>query len=342
MAKLSAKLFGLLVVVSLVQLTLIQPSRRVSREVRSLTSRLAANPDIVYFGDSTNASVAEEDVDRRAISTCLNDTFDGLEVCSLDAPSYHAGVYEACIDLMLERGLHPDAVIVPVNLRSLSPEWHLRPEYQLTKLTRELRYADHMLYQAASPLVEWLRIFDDEPISQTEFEQSPVYCSSERVGCVRDFKNALYKSVTPERTRNKFIFHYMYELDREHEKLAALVRIAQKLRAARINAVFYITPIDVQTGERLLPGTFRTQVAANIRVIQNELEKHQTPLVDLAFTLAPQEFDWQRYPNEHLGATGRNFVANTLADVLPPFQEVPSRGGFPRRVASRISDRHPH
>jgi hypothetical protein len=338
-AKLCAKLFGLLVVVSLIQLTLIRPNRSVSKDVQRLTSSLSANPDIVYFGDSSNASVAEADVDRRPIAACLADSFGASRVCSLDGPAYHAEVYEACIDLLLRRGLHPQAVIIPINLRSLSPEWHLRPEYQFTKLKRELDYADHLLYRAASPLIDFLRIYDDEPISRTAFEKSPVYCGTEVMGCVREFENPSYEHVTPEATRNKFIFHYMYELQPEHDKLAAFVRIAQKLRDARITAVFYITPIDVETGERFLPGQFREQVTANIGVIQNELAPHQTPVIDLAFALPPRDFVWQRYPNEHLCSTGRTFVADKLAEVLQPLAEDPSRVGPRELLASPISDR---
>lgn len=336
MAKLCVKLFALLLVVSLVQLTLIQPNGRASKEMRRLASRLSANPGIVYFCDSTNASVAKDDVDRRAIAVCLEDSFAESNVCTLDGAAYHAGVYEACIDLMLSRGLRPQAVIIPINLRSLSPEWHLRPEYQFTKLIRELNHADDTLYRAASPLMELLKVFDDEPISRAKFNRSPVYCGTELVGCVRDFENGSYDEATPERTRNKFTFHYMYELGRDHEKLTALVRIAQKLQDARINAVFYITPIDVETGERLLPGRFRTQVAANINVILNELKPFQMPVIDLAFALPPQHFDWHRYPNEHLCASGRAFVAGILADSLQPLTEDPSQGDSRELLASPI------
>ena len=217
--------------------------------------------------------------------------------------------------------------MIPINLRSFSPEWDRKPAYQFEATKRQIRHAERPLQQALDPLLRTLHLLDEQAVTQTEYKTTPVYCGTEQVGLVRDFDNPSYLEVTPERTRNKMIFHYMYPLGVDHPKLVALREIVALADDYDLNIVFYVSPVDVETGERLLPGRFREQVAANVDTIREAVGTHQPALIDMSDALPSTAFSWHDYPNEHLRDTGRRFVAERLASQLEG-SENPEVGGW--------------
>jgi hypothetical protein len=82
--------------------------------------------------------------------------------------------------------------------------------------------------------------------------------------------------------------------------------------------IFYLTPVDEQTGESLLPGEFRPLVKSNVRLLERELRTTGATVLDLSDGLPAESFSWDLYPNEHLRAAGRRYVAHQLEQAIVP------------------------
>ena len=317
MKKLLSRLLLLALLAALLQLVLV-PRLRKMKDVRRFEACFAAEPEVVVFCDSTNAWIDEADEDRRAITEMLSDLLGGAKVGHVTRAAYHSEVYAEFVDLIARRGLGPDALVVPINLRSFSPEWDRKPAYQFAVEKRQIRHADDALAQAVDPLLRTLHLTDDTPVTQSDYKATPVFRGEFLEGFVRDFDNPSFREPTPERTRRKMIFHYMYPLREDHRKLEALRRISRTAREHDLRVVFYFSPVDVETGESLLPGEFRERVAANVATIREALSDHEPALIDLSDALGPRSFSWHDYPNEHLCEVGRRRIAAALAEVLEP------------------------
>ncbi|MFA5261688.1 MAG: hypothetical protein WC450_10710, partial [Candidatus Omnitrophota bacterium] len=85
-----------------------------------------------------------------------------------------------------------------------------------------------------------------------------------------------------------------------------------------IEPVFYITPVDYQTGVRYVGPGFTDQVEKNVAFIQRALSAEGVQALDLSRSLGTKDFSWPDdeppviYPNEHLKLRGRIFIAENL------------------------------
>ncbi|MEZ6066349.1 MAG: hypothetical protein R3B90_11730 [Planctomycetaceae bacterium] len=161
--------------------------------------------------------------------------------------------------------------MVPVNLRSFSAEWDQKPQYRFSELRTDLRYADQQWVLGLRGPLRMLGLWAADEPTQQEYLAAPVRKGAEVVGTVQDFENPTFEQPSPDRTRDKFVFHYLAEVSHDHRKLQSLRRIAMKARAAGSRVIFYLTPVDEQTGESLLPGEFRPLVKSNVRLLEREL-----------------------------------------------------------------------
>lgn len=298
---------------------------RPAKDVRNLERCLAAQPDVLFFCDSTNRWIDGRDNDRRPIADMLGGFLDGSKVGSIDRGGYHAEVYEAFLELLARRRPPLRGIVVPINLRSFSAEWDLRPAYQFAEAQAQLRLVDDRLAYAAYPLLRTWRLWPEpESITPDGFRHSPVHQGTVFKGEVRDFENPSYREVTPERVKNKLIYQYLYGLTDDHRKLTALRRIADLAARERLPVVFYVSPVDWEVGEEYLPGEFRRQVEANVAVIRRQLADYRPPLIDLALSLPAEAFSWSGYPCEHLRDTGRQLVARHVALALHDAWSLPT------------------
>lgn len=272
--------------------------------------------DVLYFGDSVNFIVDPDDDDDRSISRMLDSLTPELSVAAIDHPAYHLRVFESFVDALAEQPRRPRAVVIPVNLRSFSPSWDRFPQYQFTDVRRELKYG--ILWRAVEKPLRTFHVLDDfREVSWETYETTPVYSGTKKVGVVRDFDNPSYRRATRENRRNKFILEYMAAVSPDHRLLLALRRIAARARELNITPLFYLTPIDVETGTRFVGPSFTRQIEANAQTIRSQLKDVNPPPLDLSLSLPADRFHYASvYPNEHLDEAGRMFVAEQLAQSL--------------------------
>ena len=94
-----------------------------------------------------------------------------------------------------------------------------------------------------------------------------------------------------------------------------MLRLVQRLKGTGIEPIFYITPVDVQTGTHLLGDDFIKTLRNNAHVIDSLLTQRSINILDFSSSLPSTCFMWREegYPNEHLNLLGRYFLATSLA-----------------------------
>jgi hypothetical protein len=283
-----------------------------------LDSWLADGIDIINFGDSVLRDVHPDDVDKRYIPDMLQSLLLDYRLASVDHFAYHPDIYADFCEYIARQKSRPQLVIVPVNMRSFSPTWDLRPRYHFIKEKQILACDRPVLEAFAKPLFV-LKAFDLQPIIYPEYINTPVYYDGEQVGICRDYDNPDYKEYSDEHIKNKILYRYMLPLSAEHRKVMSLARIARVLKQNGVKVIFYATPIDHQACKEHWGDEFTRHYNENIEVVRKALQQNGAELLDLSCELAHEDFNWNLYPNEHMKEQGRMLVSTKLAERIKEF-----------------------
>ena len=272
--------------------------------------------DIIYFGDSTIAAVDQNDKDKRAIADFLQDEAAPLKVGRVDHGGYQLDLYLEFYEYILKNGYQPEFFIIPINMRSFSPAWDMRPGYQFEwekNILQKGRFGYYVLYRPLSVFSHNLKRITDE-----QFMSTPVFNGSVPVGSVREFERIDYAAKTREAALQKTIYDYMFSLDLGHRKLQSLAEMV-KGKLPETKLIFYITPINYEKGEKYFPGEFKRRLADNVVVIKKTLEGTNAAFLDLSTSLSEENFvggEQAFYLDEHINEEGRRLVAYSLAQIV--------------------------
>jgi lysophospholipase L1-like esterase len=281
-----------------------------------LEHSLAAEHEVLFFGDSVSYWVAGDDTDKRTLVELLQDKLTLTEIGHIRNGAMHAGVFLPLFEKVMTHSHEPALVIIPINLRSFSLEWDQRPEYQFSKATFLIRYGDTWWFRYfARPLTAY-GVLNLQPVSQSDYDRMPVFVGDVQQGHVRDYLGSTYKKPTEDKIRNIIAFQYMYSLEPDHRKLAQIEQIVRLAGQSKTNILFFITPIDVEAGTSHLGEAFRKQVDANLTTLRKRLDQMGAQYIDLATKFPTELFDYNGYPNEHLNQEGRHRLAKRLAATI--------------------------
>lgn len=289
--------------------------RNIPWEINVFETMLEEGVDVIYFGDSTTMDIAPDDEDIRPLPEMVDDAMPERRVDALAHYAYHGEVYEEYARLLAQNDHLPDAAIIPINLRSFSPSWDLRPEWQFEKEKFLLRNPHIWARLGLIPLAVF-RYIDLAPIRRDEFEAAPVSFGEKPAGRVGDYEVSAKGESAEDRFRKQFIYCYAYPLTEENRKLQALLRTARHLRTAGIAPIVYITPVDYASGSQWVGEEFSAQLDTNIRVVKELFREEGIEVLDLSRTLGPDAFCYDWEVHEHLDEGARRFVAGMLVEAI--------------------------
>jgi len=276
-------------------------------------------PDIILFGDSTIWVMHPKDIDRSSITTMLGNLMPSFRIRDLTDPAYDADMYFEYIRYMVRTTEKIPVIIIPINIRSFSPQWDLRPAFQYVDEKVSLQYADTIL----SPYLRFFfsfQAYKRQPISMEEFYQTPVYDGAEKEGIVKNYEMIKDQPYSDENMKKLLVYFYMFELTSTHRKYKSLEAFADFLREHDIRVLFYLTPVDWETGVSFLGERLKDRIAKNTGLVRSMLERKGFQVLDLTFRVAPEDFGWRDsefiYINEHLNEKGRMYVAQMIKEAL--------------------------
>ena len=269
---------------------------------------LQGEPDVFFFGDSTIGCCDPLDTDRRPTTTMLDTALDQRSIGAFANPAYHAEIYELFFNRLLAGNYRPQLVVVPVNLRSMSPIWDCDPAAQVETVQQTLEFEKSVWRRAFAPLARTLGAGLTPAITRQEYMNQPVYRGEAIVGRVSDFRNG---SVDQQ-----LVLNYMYSLNERHRKVAALRRIAVAAEVRNLPVLFYVTPVDYQSATDELRHALVAQISQNVDTLRSTLAGSGAEFLDLSLELGSQGFTYDRRVNEHLKSQGRILVSQRLAEQI--------------------------
>jgi len=318
--KLGVRLGAVALIVVALQFVVGQVAfRRKFRTREAVDGHLARAVPVLYLGDSVIGSFHPADADRRDIAAMVQDRLPPGSVGLADRHGYDLDMFREFTDYVARQPQKPKRIVIPINLRSFSPAWDRRPQYQGEFEKLRLRHGDLLACAWSRPLSSF-KLLRLNPISQQEFLETPVFRGTARVGTIRDFDNPSYAVFSEEKLRNKFVLDYLYPLARDHRKIRSMLAIEESCRRSGIAPLFYVSPVDVESGTRSVGPEFKETIASHTKLLRELLAERQVPLLDLSASLDASTFDWRDrlYPNEHLKEKGRRFLADEIAKRVSP------------------------
>ncbi|MGC9395368.1 MAG: lipase family protein [Anaerolineae bacterium] len=286
--------------------------------------------DVLYLGDSTLLLPFGEVTTGEILQELLPDR----RVGQVAHPAYGLDLYHDYTAYVDRHGNWSTTLVLPVNLRSFSPAWDMRPAFQFEKESKILALGLPRARLFLRPL-EVFGFFRPS-ISQRDFLDTPVYDGDVRVGQVRDFETLTAYEILHKDAENAYrevkledqetaqavlTYHYMFNLEPDHRKLDSMIAVAELAAKHGVNVIFYITPVNVEQGERFLGRAFSERFADNIRVVQSTLDAaslDNVTLLNLAFDLPAYDFT----DLEHLTETGKEYVAGQIALAIQEEKEA--------------------
>lgn len=294
------------------------PYPELAKLIAGFDGEAASTPEVLFFGDSVSLRVSRDDADTDTLPQMLAKRLGGeSRLLSIAHTAYHAEVYSALTKVLRVTRTRPKLVILPINLRSFSPQWDLYPEWQFRD---EGRAVDAYL---ANPELGIMGVNEVAMTSDLlrQFDAIPVrYALSDktRVGEFRQTIAATPRSEQERASRRReiFIYHYTHLLDPGHRKLAALDDCVGTLAALGIPALVYITPINWSAGARYAGEEFVAAVEANVATVDRRFAHcggaMSSRVVDFSMLLGSGCFFSEHDATEHLNQEGRERLVGEL------------------------------
>ena len=295
--------------------------------------------DILYFGDSVIQRISKYDEDIQTLGEMVAKRFEPIyKTCVIAHSAYTPKIFLSLSRVLKITHKRPKLIILPVNLRSLSPQWDHYPSWQFKREILAIR----KFYKNQLRKVPRLIPSDQLPLSHrkiSKFMNRKVNYPFTKFNQINQFIE-LIKSKPNEpleirqRWRIIFIYHYLNILRHNHHQLRSLKKLIELLFKMNVFTVIYLTPINYQAGVRLIGEEFTRIVSKNIAVIKQVITKdHENQssnivlkkpgllFVDWSMTLSDSFFFHENEATEHLNESGRIKLANTILDLV---RSIPS------------------
>ncbi len=291
-------------------------------------------PEIAYLGDSTVLRIADEDRDRRSTAEMLATDLSGrARVLELSHGAYHMGIYYHMVSTFRVTRKRPRVVVIPVNMRSFSPQWYLRPSW-------EFQAEIGLLHRYCSG--KGLRLRYRRTEASNGYEQTRVEYPMTSLQTIGEFeKLRLSKPDSPaqqeERRRELFVYFFLHPISEGHPLLVKLTETVGLARALGLKIVFYMTPINTTAALKSVGREFEQHFSRNLQVVKDALTAEKcfltangqsegndccdNPIVcmDLSQSLGSDCFFHDGSIDEHLNERGRRFVSKRIGTIVLRF-----------------------
>lgn len=303
----------------------------IPKDVQKADQVLDNLPDILIFGDSTFDFKEKTQTQKIKISDFISNQLPEKKIAAIHSAGYTMDQYLAFLRYLDQRKQIPQTVIVPVNLRSFSKEWHQNPFYNFDNLHYFLANHSYFRYLFFRPY----QILKTKPSIKQEndrYLRQRIIRQGKDIGAVEDFHFIKYsdykmnprqlKQAVAQDYGERFNFLYLYTLDHQHPKLHALREIVKICKKYNTHLICYILPVDYQTGEKYFSKNVSLQIKENISVIQSTLQYKHLTIIDLSLSLKHSYFAWEEEEktlfllNGHLNTQGKKYVAEKIIAAI--------------------------
>lgn len=289
------------------------------KEIKELRLAIKTQKDVFYFGDSTDFTFGSDDKQLKTTDQLLQEYLPTNHIQAITRSGNHAEMYQEYARFIRQSGYIPKVIIVTINMRLFSVESENNPAGQFTEDRLYLQYKHSLLYPFLPFLIN-AQILSIYPITFETYYNAPVFMGGRKIGIIKDFiGEKKYATYSNQNLKDKIILFYMARLQENDRRLQSLVDILNIYKRTPTKIIYYVTPIDYQTGDMFLGPIFRKQVSENVDTIIQTLNKHGAKqVINMAFDLPSKDFIWKKseYINEHINDVGRAYIAKKIATEI--------------------------
>jgi len=302
--------------------TLIARPPAPTSQLQFLDMLLGLGTEIVYLGDDTVGWIAPRDTNRLTMPGILERLVRPYGVAEVRGPHYQPATYRMFCRYLARQKNKPEFVIIPINLRVFSAEWFDNPATRYPELRLRLAVKDTPAEKFIRPLSVFLAAQTRQPDQQ--YARARFTRGTEYAGRLGDIEYpSPGKTPSPKAFRQTIMMRYLSALSPRHPWVRALAESSDVLLAAGITPVFYVSPVDVQTGEEQFGQEFSAVTAGNVAVLRAALGREGVIFLDLSRALRSGSFSWRQedppFVNGHLTFDGRMAVVQNIAGAVKSF-----------------------
>jgi hypothetical protein len=298
-----------------------KPYPELAKLVSNYDSRRKA-AEVLYLGDSVLERISWNDGDNRTLDRMLAGRLAGRKrLLCISHSAYHLKVFYHLLHILKRTRQKPELVIVPINMRSFSPQWDLNPAWQFDEeidVLKKYSKTPGMKIPVLGKPVDSVPLTGAEKLMEVKYP----FTELNRLGEFYDLikSNPSMEDEKRQRKKQIYIFHYLHPLSATHPKLQALPMIMELLRELHIGLLVYVTPINYQGGARFIGEGFIDVLRANIGVARDLIAqftgRDAFRFLDLSEALSSEYFFHPDEATEHLNQDGRAQLAEKIANEI--------------------------
>lgn len=311
----------------------ILPHAPVRLTLGDVDSILESKPHILYLGDSTLFPVPSDEADFRDTSQMLEPLVPGCEVAGFRFGAFNMEIFHLVLRHLAARGSRPELIIAPINLRSFSETWYLKPAWRFDHLRLHLQHESFLERAFLKPL-ETLKLLRFEAAPQLEYTRA----------VINAFDRSMWKRMRPSKDRENPGFAQMlkvaqhdFVLDNSHPLLEAMREIRQQADAIDASLILYITPTSIRSIRSTLGRGSARRASLNLETIRSFAKQAGIEILDLSNTLEVPQIEPLGATVSHLAAPGRMALAAMLAEHARDSGELACLIGGEIRTKGRAS-----
>ena len=258
------------------------------------------NEDIIYFGDSVIRSYSTTDSIKKSIVEIINDSLN-IDVIDLSNFGSSPIIFSEYVKYLLRNNIHPKLIIVPINLRILSP----------------LQKNIDLMWRI--PLINELRGY---PIPFDVYNFNSKYLESNDSLCVETPSHGnlsldKWDRIKISSLKKSYVERYFQTIDNDNKNFQSYVEMTELLIKNKIDFIYYLTPINGNVSTVLENDFFLKRIVQNKQkiksVLENEFNKN---FIDLSLAVESSLFTSKGKPDEHLNFLGRKLVADKVVHKI--------------------------
>lgn len=297
-------------------------------ESGALVQAIPDSTQVLYLGESSNLTFADEDVEKLPVSKLLARQFPGVTVADLSKGALHLGNYLPMLRAV-PRSIPVHAVVVTVNLRSFNAGWvHSKLETALQKEMVLLRRGPALWRRLMLSLRAYEIKSEEERLAETRMHwrmdtlRFPGPFPFATAAAWDSACDARARAGGPEQGRwvlaTHFVKAYAFQIDSlRHPRIADLDGIVELARERGWTLVLNLLPENVQEAESLLGPELVGLMRQNRDLLRRRYGgRAGVHFLDQLEALPADAFIDRDRAAEHYFEQGRQVVAANVALAL--------------------------
>ena len=289
-----------------------EPNRKAFCELTQLN-----NHKIIFFSDSTNRGSIN--VKTKGISEYL-EQYIKKEVLSIDLGGGNADIYSDFVDQSYFIDFsNTNYAVLTLNLRIFSEK-----SYRFLKFYQnKQRYFSRAFYEPFN-IQNFFNL--NKLIFNPKINDEKILNFEKRKATINNITFELGEKINQDQSKDESYFKtYMGEVNDNHPILLSIINLNEKLNDLGIKLIVYSTPVNITEGKKEFSVNnkyltdeqqFEKRIFNNIEVIENKLQEHSIPFLNLTFKIKKSEIFFEKWASEHINYIGRKFVAKELSKFI--------------------------